>query len=596
MSDKLDPDGKEAPAVTETDDLRRVIDGMGEGFALLDRDFRILDVNAEALRLENRPRQSLIGKSHWEAYPNSEGSELGKLYKQAMAERIAVALEHRYEWSDGRHAWLDMRAYPVGEGLAIFYRDVTERHETQQALLRESERVSLALDAGAIIGTWDWDLLQDSFTVDERFAENFGLDPQLGREGLRLEQIVATVHPEDTAELLAAINEVCTRGGRYAHRYRVKRADGRYYRIEANGRVYQDSTGRAVRFPGVLLDMEARREIEQERDQALRLLETFIEAIPGVAYAKDRDGRMLVANRGTAELIGKHPRQFIGRTDAEFLDDPVQAAAVMANDRRIMKQGRSEQIEEEVSFPDGRQAFWLSNKAPLFDEQHTVNGLIGVSIDITERHQIEEALRKATRQLNAILANTRQAVFLMDENQRCIYANPAAEQLTGYTLAQLSAGPLHDIVHHCRPDGSPYPLDECPIDRAFPQRVQTSGEEVFVAPDGSFYPVAFTASPIPDDQGRPVGTVIEARSIAAEKASQAALLEAEERLRLAVDNAEVGLWDVDVVNDNLIWPARTKAMFGIAAETPVSMHDFYAAFILTTMRLPRQLLLMLSTR
>lgn len=55
----------------------------------------------------------------------------------------------------------------------------------------------------------------------------------------------------------------------------------------------------------------------------------------------------------------------------------------------------------------------------------------------------------------------------------------------------------------------------------------------------------------------------------------ARLHESEERLRLAVENAEIGFWDVDVVNDRLIWPARTKAMFGISPDVPVTMNDFY---------------------
>jgi PAS domain S-box-containing protein len=58
--------------------------------------------------------------------------------------------------------------------------------------------------------------------------------------------------------------------------------------------------------------------------------------------------------------------------------------------------------------------------------------------------------------------------------------------------------------------------------------------------------------------------------------SEARLRDSEERLRLAVDNAEIGFWDVDIVNDRLIWPPRTKAMFGISAEVPVTMDDFYA--------------------
>lgn len=58
-------------------------------------------------------------------------------------------------------------------------------------------------------------------------------------------------------------------------------------------------------------------------------------------------------------------------------------------------------------------------------------------------------------------------------------------------------------------------------------------------------------------------------------AEQSALSMSEERLRLAVDNADVGLWDVDMVNDRLTWPPRTKAMFGISADVPVTMEDFY---------------------
>lgn len=58
---------------------------MGEGFTLLDREFRILAVNAEGLRLDGQPREALVGRTHWEAYPGSEHSELGLLYRRDMA-------------------------------------------------------------------------------------------------------------------------------------------------------------------------------------------------------------------------------------------------------------------------------------------------------------------------------------------------------------------------------------------------------------------------------------------------------------------------------------------------------------------------------
>ncbi|GAB3391070.1 ATP-binding protein [Massilia agri] len=86
--------------------------------------------------------------------------------------------------------------------------------------------------------------------------------------------------------------------------------------------------------------------------------------------------------------------------------------------------------------------------------------------------------------------------------------NPAAEELTGYRLEEVQGSALHNFVHHTRPDGSHYPLEDCPIDRAAPANLQEQGEEVFVHRDGSFYPVYFTASPVRRD-GKVVGTVIE---------------------------------------------------------------------------------------
>ena len=106
--------------------------------------------------------------------------------------------------------------------------------------------------------------------------------------------------------------------------------------------------------------------------------------------------------------------------------------------------------------------------------------------------------------------NATLALFIMDDEQRCAYMNHAAEELTGFRLDELQGKPLHDYVHHTRPDGTPYPLEECPIDRAFPRNMREQGEEVFVHKDGSFYEVAFTASPIREGE-HTVGTIIEVR-------------------------------------------------------------------------------------
>ncbi|MBN9057524.1 MAG: response regulator [Rhizobiales bacterium] len=163
--------------------------------------------------------------------------------------------------------------------VAVLFRDVTARR-LAEAALRESEsrardnvqRVQLAMAAGAIIGTWFWDVPSDRFTVDEGFAAAFGLDPEKGHTGLSLADVTETVHPDDRKPLVCAIRDALSKGGAYAHQFRTRRADGKYYWLEANGRVEHGPDGRALKFPGVVIDIEGRRAVEAERDRALAAL------------------------------------------------------------------------------------------------------------------------------------------------------------------------------------------------------------------------------------------------------------------------------------------------------------------------------------
>jgi PAS domain S-box-containing protein len=141
--------------------------------------------------------------------------------------------------------------------------------------------------------------------------------------------------------------------------------------------------------------------------------------------------------------------------------------------------------------------------------------------------------------LEIVCNNATVALFIMDEHQQCVYMNPAAERLTGFSPDELFGKALHDVIHHTRPDGSPYPLAECPIDRAFPESNQERGEEVFVHKDGSFYPVAFTASPVRNEAGQVVGTVIEVQDITERKRS-------EQRFRRVFEHAAMGIAIADM--------------------------------------------------
>jgi len=128
-----------------------------------------------------------------------------------------------------------------------------------------AERIELALRAGAIVGTWVWDVPDNHFVADEQFAQSFGLDPELCRIGLPLEQVMESIHPADRDRVAAEVAAALARGGPYRCEYRVLRGDGAYRWTEASGEVELDQHGGAVRFPGVLVDIEERRKAEEHR-------------------------------------------------------------------------------------------------------------------------------------------------------------------------------------------------------------------------------------------------------------------------------------------------------------------------------------------
>lgn len=399
--------------------LAAVLDALPVGVIIANARGQIVRDNIANREIWGIPPQSTSWEEYgeWEGYWPDSGRRIAAnewAMSRALLQGVIVRgeLVECQPFDGGPRRFYLNNAAPIRNadgaivGGVVAELDVTEQRHAEAALARSNEqariaaeRVNLALAAGAIVGTWDWDLVHDRFTIDERFSERFGIDPALGRAGLTLEQVIATVHPDDLAGLRSAIAAAIAQGGPYSYEYRVRSRHGIYQWIEANGRVDLSPEGVPLRFPGVLLDIEQRRTLEAERDRAMQLLRAFVEALPGVAYAKDRRGRMLIANRGVTELIGKPPEFYLGKTDLEFLDNPAQAEAVMANDRRIMDSGVAEAVEEEVSFPDGSAATWHSTKAPFHDLDGQVIGLIGSSIDITARKHAEAVLKERTNEL-----------------------------------------------------------------------------------------------------------------------------------------------------------------------------------------------------
>jgi len=125
---------------------RGILEGMTEGFLLLDPDFRVLQINREGLRIDDRPESEIVGRLHCEIWPASVGTPVEDAYRRAMTERVPTTIEHCYDFG-GRGVWLELRIFPVeGSGVAAFFRDVTERRAAAEALSASEARLKAVLE------------------------------------------------------------------------------------------------------------------------------------------------------------------------------------------------------------------------------------------------------------------------------------------------------------------------------------------------------------------------------------------------------------------------------------------------------------------
>lgn len=147
------------------------------------------------------------------------------------------------------------------------------RQAAEAAYRAENERVQLALNAGALLGSFVWDVQANVLSSDERFARTFCYPPDQPLDNLPIDITESRIHPDDVSRIKELTHYSVTQGGPYNAEYRVRREDGSYTWVLASGRCEFDDSGQALRFPGVLIDIQERKIAEEALRQLTRNLE-----------------------------------------------------------------------------------------------------------------------------------------------------------------------------------------------------------------------------------------------------------------------------------------------------------------------------------
>lgn len=144
---------------------------------------------------------------------------------------------------------------------------------------------------------------------------------------------------------------------------------------------------------------------------------------------------------------------------------------------------------------------YIRNRVML-DHDGQVKGFVSVSMDISERKESERALLSARNYLRAVTDSMGEALYATDGEGRLTYFNQAAQDLLGWSLKDARGEVMHDLIHNRRPDGSSFPIEECPIRSAWLDgRAVRVEDDVFIRRDGSELPVAYTATPFATNDG-----------------------------------------------------------------------------------------------
>jgi two-component system sensor kinase FixL len=122
------------PSDDRASELLRYI---SEGYVFVDEAFRVREISAESSRLDGRPASEILGSTIWEVWPQyDEQTPLGRAWIKVMRDRIPASLEQLSVRSHRDPIWLEVRAFPSGQGMAVFYRDITDKKRSEEELKR----------------------------------------------------------------------------------------------------------------------------------------------------------------------------------------------------------------------------------------------------------------------------------------------------------------------------------------------------------------------------------------------------------------------------------------------------------------------------
>ena len=311
-------------------------------------------------------------------------------------------MEYPFITKNGEIKWLGQNTTLIFKedtivGLHCISRDITERKQTQLALNESEKRYRhlVELSPDAILVHVKGKLVY----VNESCLKLFGAS---NRNEVLYKSITEFILPDSIDIFKAKIKNNTDKNSNVLHQsQQFKRLDGTKINVEASTSPIIFNNESATQT--IIRDITERKHIEEELRKSQLEVNTLLDSLPGLAFLKDKNHRYLIVNQKFCDAIGYTKEELIGKTDFDILPHHT-AIKYITEDMEVLKTGKIMDTREEQTLVDGKLLTIGTRKVPVKDNSGNVIGLIGLGVDITERKEAEEAIKKYSSELEELNA------------------------------------------------------------------------------------------------------------------------------------------------------------------------------------------------
>lgn len=350
---------------------------------------------------------------------------------------------------DGSKITVLENSYPVydSDGKISYFEgtliDITLRKNAEEAL-RESENRYHTLVETIQDGLSLFDLQGKLSYFNRRKREMLGYE-----NDAELMQVNTfdLIHPDDRGMAVELFEEILHKGYLRNKEIRILRKDGSWFWAELTANLITNSAGEPVYIMDTMRDITERRRAEEEIRLRLLQLRQIIDLVPAYIFAKDLEGRFLLANKALADLFGLSPEEIEGKTDRDYGASEEQVEWYRKFDMEVIKKGKPVFIpEEKVLRKDGSEGWFQTVKIPYMHPGYDKPAVLGVATDITDRKKTEDYLRQSEERFRKLFEFHSSVMLIIEPGSgRIVDANKAASDFYGYSGEDLKHMTIFNI-------------------------------------------------------------------------------------------------------------------------------------------------------